>query len=199
MKPFWGFFFACLTTLSGCALQQSDAEVAHGGGEAAPVETTGAGEPPAFHFKSGDLVLGEFDPYSIGGDLFNPCEEISDEEFAELGLHGKRDLGYNPVTQKAGCYFDSGDPHISLGVVATAANRDISTRKGRIVGESGTTDVPGSYSVEPGGSSGDCYAAVDTTRGAIGVNTSSLDPRHSVKQLCELAEGKLNGFYSRRQ
>ncbi|WP_291314894.1 DUF3558 family protein [Corynebacterium sp. UBA2622] len=184
-----------MTTLSGCALQQSDAEVAHGGGEAAPAETVAQEEQPAFHFKSGDLVLGEFDPYTIGDDLFNPCEEISDEEFAELGLHAKRDLGYNPVTQKAGCYFKPDDPRVQIGFVSNAANKLIVLSKMKLHSENDWGSVPGAYVFEHPNLQGNCYAMVDTERGAFGTNavSVSIDDQN---YLCALAQDGLERIYS---
>lgn len=40
----------------------------------------------AFHFESGTLELGPFDPLEVYPDVFDPCQEISDEEFAKAGF-----------------------------------------------------------------------------------------------------------------
>uniref|UniRef100_UPI003736195D DUF3558 family protein n=1 Tax=Corynebacterium sp. TaxID=1720 RepID=UPI003736195D len=40
----------------------------------------------AFHFESGTLELGPFDPFEVYPDVFDPCQEISDEEFAKVGF-----------------------------------------------------------------------------------------------------------------
>lgn len=48
-------------------------------------DTVEAG-PPAFHFESGTLELGDFDPNEIRDVLFNPCEEISAAEYAAIGF-----------------------------------------------------------------------------------------------------------------
>ena len=47
-------------------------------GEAAePVVEVVQPEAPAFHFASGTLELGDFDPATLGDDLFDPCTELS--------------------------------------------------------------------------------------------------------------------------
>ena len=64
--------------LSGCA--SDPIESAESAAEVAEV--------PAFHFVSGTLELGEFDPATLGDDLFDPCTEISAEEYAVAGMTG---------------------------------------------------------------------------------------------------------------
>lgn len=44
----------------------------------------------AFHFESGTLELGPFDPLEVYPDVFDPCQEISDEEFAKAGFETDR-------------------------------------------------------------------------------------------------------------
>ena len=50
------------------------------------VETADPASPRAFLFESGVLEFGDFDPYSIGENLFNPCTEITAEEYAAAGF-----------------------------------------------------------------------------------------------------------------
>mgnify|MGYP002719779689 FL=1 len=53
--------------------------------------------PRGFEFESGFLEFGDFDPYTLGNDGFNPCTEITEEEFAAAGFEQMR-------------YYDANDP-----------------------------------------------------------------------------------------
>ena len=63
--------------LAGCVAEGGD-----------PVTEVAEPEVPAFHFASGTLELGDFDPATLGDDLFDPCTEISAEEYAAAGMTG---------------------------------------------------------------------------------------------------------------
>ena len=53
-----------------------------------PSASTDDATPRGFQFESGFLEFGEFDPYTLGNDIFNPCTEITEEEFAAAGFEG---------------------------------------------------------------------------------------------------------------
>ncbi|WP_218141571.1 DUF3558 domain-containing protein [Corynebacterium cystitidis] len=55
------------------------------GGVSDPEAGFPAGAVDAFHFDSGTLQLGLFDPLEVYPDVFDPCQEITAEEFAESG------------------------------------------------------------------------------------------------------------------
>ncbi|WP_196794469.1 DUF3558 family protein [Corynebacterium timonense] len=175
------------TTLAACNSPQAQQPA----NEAAPVE-----EVPAFHFQSGDLVLGDYDPYTIGENLFNPCAEITDEEFAAAGFVGKHDLGYDALAQKASCFFESDDPDIRVGFIANAANRETSGAQARFIEGIDAGNIPGVYFYQPQFDAGVCFAVVDTERGAFGTVASSVFPDADVVPLCERASRSLQALYS---
>ncbi|WP_172812403.1 DUF3558 family protein [Corynebacterium timonense] len=161
--------------------------------------TTGpvqAGEVSAFHFRSGDLVIGEFDPHTIGSDLFNPCAEISDEEFAAAGFVGKIDLGYDSTMQRASCFFETDNPDIHVGFLSTAADRAASSQQARFIEGIDPGDIPHVYFYEPPAGGGVCFAVVDTVRGAFGASATSYFPDEDVTSLCEQASRALQALYS---
>lgn len=188
MKIARGYALVLGAALAACAPQPS--------GEPAPATTT---EAPAFHFQSGDLPLGEFDPHTIGDNLFDPCSEISDAEFAEAGFSGKNDLGFDSFRQLGGCYFNTENPDIAIGFVSNAANRDIVTSQEEPIPEIGSASVPGVYFARTRSGETDCYAAVDTVRGGFGVNVVSLDPTISLQESCDLARSGLEALYQLRR
>ena len=94
--------------LAGCAGAEVGVESAtdaHGIGEAA--RESGADQPAAddaaprgFEFESGFLEFGDFDPYTLGDDIFNPCTEITEQEFAAAGFEAMQyDDGNNPFSR----------------------------------------------------------------------------------------------------
>ena len=70
-------------------------EVPHQSGSDQP--TAAGAAPRGFEFESGFLEFGDFDPYAIGDDGFNPCTEITEQEFATAGFEQMR-------------YYDTNDP-----------------------------------------------------------------------------------------
>ncbi|WP_115684979.1 DUF3558 family protein [Corynebacterium senegalense] len=174
--------------LAGCGSVEGEA--------AGGASTSVAAEPAAFHFESGDLALGEFDPHAIGDGLFDPCAEISDEEFAAAGFSGKHSLGYDAVTQRSGCYFESADDRVMVGFVSTAANKDVAMQQAEVVTDANLGTVPGIYVVIPRQGGGDCYAIVDTVRGALAAAASSVDVNEDSAHLCAEARHGLEALYS---
>ncbi|WJY67697.1 DUF3558 family protein [Corynebacterium auris] len=175
------------TTLAACNSPQAQQPA----NEAAPVE-----EVPAFHFQSGDLVLGDYDPYTIGENLFNPCAEITDEEFAAAGFVGKDDLGYDPIAQKSACMFETEDRDVHVGFMTNAANREISAAQARFIEGIDAGDIPGVYFYQPQVDSGVCFAVVDTERGAFSAVANSFFADADVIPLCERASRSLQALYN---
>lgn len=192
MKVFSGLGVFLAAALTACSSTPEGEPV----GEAAPVKDERVIEAPAFHFRSGDLVLGSFDPHSIGADLFNPCAEITDEEFAAAGFSGKQDLGYDPATQKAACFFATEDPDIQVGFLTTAANRDTSSEQAHFLDGIDSGNIPGAYFYEPDMGAGICFAVVDTERGAFGAAANSYFLDTDVTPLCERASRALQALYN---
>lgn len=173
--------------LAGCAAE---------GGE--PVVEVAEAESPAFHFASGTLELGDFDPDTLGDDLFDPCTEISAEEYAAAGMTGVEPVlplwdEIDDTTNS--CGIDS-EPGVTKIITATRTNEPI-TREA--LGDevwSPDSPVPGLFvhqrsAVDPNA----CYAQVDTRRGGISVAVSVSGLKKNTEDPCAHAIEQLEILY----
>lgn len=198
-----------VTTLTGCSLvpyeTNNTAELAE------PMATIEAADKahesndpnesidsdaPAFHFASGDLPLGDFDYEAIKDNLFDPCKEISAEEFAAVGFStvGSQSLSDGG---KVGCGLVGGDVHKGYAVGSTPVTRDQLERdEGAIISRSASGIVPGLLTYQGVGATGfSCVAAVDTVRGQFSVAVNQdFEPR-SFDALCESAVQIMEDLY----
>lgn len=173
--------------LAGCAAE---------GGE--PVAEVVEPEAPAFHFASGTLELGDFDPDTLGDDLFDPCTEISAEEYAAAGITGVEAVvslwGESDGTTNS-CEVDS-EPGVTKIITATRTNESI-TREA--LGDevwNPETRVPGLFvhqrsAVDPYA----CYSQVDTRRGGISVGVSVSGLKKNTEDPCGHAIEQLEILY----
>lgn len=155
-------------------------------------------DPPAFHFKSGDLILGDFTYEEVAGNIFNPCEEISAEEFAAIGFetdgrvqrsHSK-DVNACPITANGAL---AGLEHAIMG---GSANLLDTVNQGGFV-ETGVSElIQGAYSYGPIGVNADiCYTAVDTNRGQLSVGVGGISSSFSDDELCDRSLKILEALY----
>ena len=167
--------------LSGCASAEGESS----GSLAEPTEALKS-EAPAFHFESGTLELGDFDPDTLGDDLFDPCTEITEAEFAAAGMTGVEPYD-SPISVGESvtnsCVIDT---EAGITVMVTATRTDEAITRTALGDEVRTLDsvVPGLFihtrsEVDPNS----CYAQVDTRRGGLaiavgvaGVKTNTVDP-----------------------
>lgn len=184
------------TLLAGCGDQNAALEQ-HAEAEAASSpETT---EVPAFHFESGTLELGDFDPQTLGDDLFDPCTEISEEEFAAAGITGVEAYGSGEYAANGaiGCTLEAEMSGTSRMIIMNPANlqilqsdvhRDVVIRNGSVVDGLYTHTVPSS-----GGRV--CFAQVDTVRGGLTAEYSISSNLHRALDPCEKAVETLELLY----
>ena len=93
---------AAAILLVSCASAESGVESAtDAGGVGEAIQESGADQLATagvglrgFEFASGFLEFGDFDPYTIGDDGFNPCTEITEQEFAAAGFEQMRYYAY---------------------------------------------------------------------------------------------------------
>lgn len=186
MKIARGYALVLGAALAACAPEP--------GGEPAPEATAVA---PAFHFQSGDLPLGEFDPHTIGDNLFDPCSEISDAEFAAAGF-SKDPSG--PIDQSAiglkSCPIETDDPAELLGLIANAASADIIAAESPRISNVNSVLIPSAFAVA--GTTGDasCFFVVETERGSLAGYAGSLFQDAPATDLCPRAKEILESFYS---
>lgn len=200
-----------VTTLTGCSLvpyeTNNTAELAE------PMATIEAADKahesndpnesidsdaPAFHFASGDLPLGDFDYEAIKDNLFDPCKEISAEEFAAVELK----------TLKATRYLDGGgvgcglygrDSNRAYAIVTSSATKSyLMAEPGRVIASSASESVPGLFTYKgQGAQSLGCVAAVDTSRGQFSVIVDEGFKPADIDELCALAVEIVEEFYQK--
>ena len=145
----------------------------------------------AFHFESGTLEIGDFDPYTLGDDIFDPCTEISPEEFAAAGFHNVEPIpeeyaGLNPDINA--CFFETGMQHYALSIAATNASREI-VEESRLVDSAIRSESLPSLFVYGTGLNNDvdCYAQIDTHRGGLSISVTRPPGLGSFEDSCNVA------------
>ncbi|MGV0374379.1 DUF3558 family protein [Corynebacterium hadale] len=185
------------TLLAGCGDQNAVLEQ-HAEAEAA--SSPGTTEVPAFHFESGTLELGDFDPQTLGDDLFDPCTEISEEEFAAAGITGVEsfeNVAGTPNPDTNSCKSSELKPGISRLITGTKMNEIVAGAKPGIVLEHPQSDVVGIFTqVDPGRDPHLCIAQVDTLRGSLGVGVSERGAQRGKNDVCSLAVQSLERLYA---
>ncbi|SER89002.1 DUF3558 family protein [Corynebacterium cystitidis] len=158
--------------------------VGAGGDEPAGVESGGSSVPEgaggqadsvasgeavgAFHFDSGTLEIGPFDPLEVYPDVFDPCQEISAEEFAAAGF--KTDGVTTPLANGSAlsCVLlpDQITSHMSVILAGNLITKDELALTTTLLGENVSSEVTGMFKYrEDGVEQSNCVAAVSTERG----------------------------------
>lgn len=168
-----------VVVLAGCSLEGSMADappsVATNQLSAEPQALSDQTEsdkaaPPAFHFQSGDLVLGDFNYDEIAGNIFNPCEEISAEEFAAIGFETDGGDLYREATEIHTCEMKSlgQTSDQTYALIGGPAGFDELVGQSDLFQRDASSSIPGVYTHGPSSTESDfCYASVDTNRGQI--------------------------------
>ena len=198
MKRHIAWLMAC-GVLAGCASEpspidappaptassSSDAESAGGaiGGSAGDSAGSSADAPAAFHFKSGTLEIGDFDPYTLGDDIFDPCTEISPEEFAAAGFDNVEPIPEEYAGLARGlsaCEIKNELGGIELSLMSNNANRQYIEDSTDLIEIEKSALIPDAFAYGPRVGEGDaCYVQVDTHRGGIvAIAPGSLDQDH---------------------
>lgn len=155
---------------------------------------------PAFHFESGTLELGDFDPATLGDDLFDPCTEITEAEFAAAGMTGVEPLhgGRAYENGATGCTASPALPGTFRTVIANPANEEVLQQDEiRHVTRPSSSGIPGLFTHWPDSETGkSCLAQVDTVRGGLAIWVSINSRRETDDDPCELAADSLNGLYA---
>ncbi|SES29673.1 DUF3558 family protein [Corynebacterium cystitidis] len=134
-------------------------------GSVAPGEAVGA-----FHFDSGTLEIGPFDPLEVYPDVFDPCQEISAEEFAAAGF--KTDGVTTPLANGSilSCVLLPADEGGEFDIILAGnlVDRQEISEKNGIYLDNVSKIVPGMFLyVESGVEEANCSAAVSTKRGHL--------------------------------
>lgn len=154
-----------------------------------------ADAPVAFHFKSGTLEIGDFDPYALGDDIFDPCTEISPEEFAAAGFHNVEPIPEEYAGLAKGlsvCYFSSHGKVEAESFANNNAPFAFLTKEVEVLTSYKSKVLPEMFVYySPDGMNLDCYAQIDTKRGGI-VSSAGVIERHSNSpDICAVAVSNL--------
>lgn len=206
MKRHIAWLMAC-GVLAGCASEpspidapafptassSSDAESAGGaiGGSAGDSVGSSADAPAAFHFKSGTLEIGDFDPYTLGDNIFDPCTEISPEEFAAAGFDNVEPIPEEYAGLARGlstCEILDSHGRPIADISNSLANREMVDDKATVFSEHTSRRIPTlfTYDFEDPNSTS-CLAQVDTTRGGLSVGVPGLPGRDEREETCSRA------------
>ena len=185
--------------LAGCSLSGELARSVGRGAassESVSINSTVEAGPPAFHFESGTLELGDFNPDEIKDVLFNPCEEISAAEYAAIGfekdqetwqVHGSYSCGLSRKDQLQPAFVVSGG----------TGSLEIVKQSPRVFAENVSDIVPGLYTYGTDHSEMNiCFASVDTVRGQVGAMVSDWEEKIPFEELCVEAVSLIEALYS---
>lgn len=181
------------TLLAGCGDQNAVLEQ-HAEAEAA--SSPGTTEVPAFHFESGTLELGDFDPQTLGDDLFDPCTEISEEEFAAAGITGVANEPALSGGNAQGCRTDQPEPAVTRTVIAARTTSNDAANAADYEFSFVESSVDGMYTFKnPTVNPYMCIAQVDTQRGGLSIGISVSGLKKDRIDPCKVAVNELSNLY----
>lgn len=165
-------------------------------------ETTPGGggtDAAAFVFDSGVLEIGDFDPYTLGDNIFDPCTEISPEEFAAAGFDNVEPMPEEYRGLARGLSVCEAQDQNRVPVAAfmnNNANRNYVTGEVPLIDPNASRIVPSAFTYgSRDGGSPDCYAQVDTRRGALVVLVAGFPGYDTTLQTCDRAVSALESIY----
>ena len=164
-------------------------------------DAQGSAEAPvAFHFESGTLEIGDFDPYTLGDDIFDPCTEISPEEFAAASFDNVEPIPEEYAGLARGlsaCNFTKHSDLPGEGFGNNNASQKLVKEQTSILKQYSSDLLPDVFVYGPKNGIGThCYAQIDTTRGGIVSEASGLDGYNSQDRTCEVAIENLDALFA---
>ena len=162
-------------------------------GSVAASQSAAEEDPRAFYFESGVLEFGDFDPYSLGDSLFNPCTEITPEEYAAAGFpelivkdEGRTMVGLNS------CLVSSTEEQKKHAVSVSFDNgnttREMIEIQGLLYPEYRSELIPELFAfAAEDGYPGFCYTQIDTARGGFGASAGGDVIDITTQEMCTLA------------
>lgn len=165
-------------------------------------ETTPGGggtDAAAFVFDSGVLEIGDFDPYTLGDNIFDPCTEISPEEFAAAGFDNVEPMPeeYRGLARGLSvCDFSvSGEDDFDISNMRL--NRRQIEHESTLLDEFKSEILPEIFVYGTRESNNNsCFAQVDTVRGGLSIGVVSLPGYSDLKADCMRALHALEQLYS---
>ncbi len=181
--------------LAGCAGAEVGVESASDTSE----DAAGAA-PRGFEFASGFLEFGDFDPYAIGDEGFNPCTEITEQEFAAAGFDQMRYYDANDPFSNgiAVCNFGGPSDDASAGgFYGGQIDRTIAEENGLILPQFTSASIPELYVIKSKiGIEGACFAQIDTKRGSFGTHFGGPSGRIETDRACVEAINRAEAMFA---
>ena len=181
-----------IESLGGAAQAEPEGETVSPEGESVKPEVESS-EPRGFVFESGFLEFGDFDPYALGDDLFNPCTEITLEEYAAAGFSGVDVTDERrPNSALSSCHLPSTDEQrdraITSGFDNGNTNREMIEIQGLLLPQYTSELVPELFAFagnnhEPNA----CFTQIDTVRGGFGASAGGFAQDVTQAEMCELS------------
>lgn len=189
---------AMCVLLTGCA-EQSLIDDPTSPSTSAPATDADSGSQ-AFVFDSGVLEIGDFDPYALGDDLFDPCTEITAEEFAAAGFDNVEPMPEEYAGLARGlssCDVEHATSGLTADLSNSVSNRETVKSKFGIETAYSSTLFPDAYVFSPRvGTSTGCFAQIDTLRGGIVVGTPGIEMMSSRDENCNVSLSLLEQLLS---
>lgn len=182
--------------LAGCSAPSELGRMAADVQSAQETSGTVDAEPPAFHFASGTLELGDFEYAEIKDDFFDPCTEISAEEFAAQGLRPVSGTIHDPEADTRGCGLVRKGGDIVYFIGTTPSIEDALNRTVGFIGKDVSDVIPNAFLFE--GRDPDvfgCVAAVNTRRGQLSLAAAVNRVPYEMDELCASALKELEKLY----
>ncbi|OFT83722.1 hypothetical protein HMPREF3101_05650 [Corynebacterium sp. HMSC29G08] len=150
-------------------------------------------KPRGFAFESGFLEFGDFDPYALGDDIFNPCTEITLEEYAAAGFPGIEIVNEGwPISELSFCEIPSTDEQLDRAIVTSFdngnTNREMIEMQGLMLPHYRSELIPELFAFAATNHDPSlCYTQVDTLRGGFGASAGGLAHNVTQAEMCELS------------
>lgn len=188
---------AMCVLLTGCA-EQSLIDDPTSPSTFAPATDADPGSQ-AFVFDSGVLEIGDFDPYTLGDDLFDPCTEITAEEFAAAGFDNVEPMPEEYAGLARGlssCDVEKHDEVPGEGFGNNNASRVEIEAQTELLTNYRSDLLPTLFVYGPRGDiSTNCYAQVDTAKGGLVSEVSGIDGFHKQETTCQIAVENLEELF----
>ena len=188
--------------LSGCTTEQplNDDTTPNIESGTPPESAEDKPQAQAFVFESGVLEIGDFDPYTIGDDIFDPCTEITQEEFAAAGFEDVEPLPKEYSDISGGlkmCSLRSNNGADSVTISNNNSSRSVIEDAYGTEEERQSMILPEMYIFSPRlGVSTGCFAQVDTVRGALTIIAAGIELSGSRESNCEKAQKALENLFA---
>lgn len=139
--------------------------------------------------------MGEFDPYTLGDDIFNPCIEITQEKFAAAGFEQMHyEARDGELRMKAYAFVRSGArlfvrgidaDRVAVGFSNGTLDRSLADEGGLVITDFSSELLPELYVVKSrSGRQSICYTQVDTIRGGFGSQLVDLSAQADQERVC---------------